>query len=1012
MYRKSGMRIRNGISVLLVLILAMSGWLPCLTGLSSARADVDTNASVAYNATVYITGVGEYLNVRNVPGTSDSYVIDQIFRGQRVCINSYMTVPGDPSGYDSWCEIIYNNRGQTFKGYVVTKNLVPDVTCSESFEKSIAGFPESYKPYLRLLHSKFPNWKFQPVQTTADWDTIMKVQTEWGTSAIPEWVPDTWKSHEPGAYDPKTGKYAHVDSGGWVNAAYDVVAYYMDPRNMLFDSQCFQFLDLGYDPDIQTKEAVDSIITGTFMKDWDVYREPTPTPAPIPQDTPEPTATPTPAPTATPTPEPIYTVPTEPVEPSDPSDPSDSSDPSDPADPSENGSKLGDRFRDSDGASIPSEGQLLPMPGDGLLPPPEDSEPVPSDTEAPDPSETAAPTETPVPTPTAEPTAAPTPVPTVPAQEATPTPTPDPEETTEPLPTSRPMIPTPTGTPTPDPLIPVSHLDALMEAAQISGISPVYLASKIIQEVGAEGSDSIYGTGHNGLFPGYYNYYNIGAYAADGYDAMGRGLWYASCSDGENEQYMRPWNAGYKAIVGGAIWQELNYYKVGQNSLFLMKFNVTPDDESKVGRHQYMTNIRALENESYKMYKGYKSINMLQEEFLFKIPVFEGMPAEAAQLPPTIGPAQYIRDIYKSVLGTKVAESSVRSWANKITDNNVEAFNLAYQLVYNPRVLFKKYNDEEYIAFVYKALLDKEASNATIKSYLKKFEKGMTRSEFVEELLNSSLFNLRLKKYGIVKKTFRRSEAQKHYDNDALFIDRLYSTALGRETDYGGFEFWVQKVRKEGTSYSALVEFFVLSDEAKQTYKKNSEYINMLYKAIYDREADEGGYEYWSAYMYFGMNREEVLEGFLGGQEFENLCKRYGGTKGSYHAKNASGVDKHLNVVGVSDFVKRMYTVVLDRDYELGGYKFWGNKICTHELGGADMAREFVFSEEYIEKNTTNKEFLTMLYKAILGRDPEDDGLKFWMKRMKSGYSRQIILEEFIESEEYANICASYGIEK
>ena len=292
MYRTSGMRVRNSVSVFLALIFLLSGWLPTLTGLSSVRADVDTDAAPEYNATVYVYGIGEYLNVRNVAGTKNSYVIDQVFRGTRVCINKYETVPGDPSGCEKWCEIIYTSRGKTVKGHVIADYLVTDVTCSESFEREIANFPESYKPYLRLLHNKFPNWKFEAVQTTADWDSTMKVETELGNSAIPGWVPDTWKSHEEGAYDPRTGKYHEVDSGGWVNAAYDVVAYYLDPRNMLFDSQVFQFLDLGYDPKIQTEEAVSSIIGNTFMNEWDVYREPTPTPGgpvtppPVPADIP------------------------------------------------------------------------------------------------------------------------------------------------------------------------------------------------------------------------------------------------------------------------------------------------------------------------------------------------------------------------------------------------------------------------------------------------------------------------------------------------------------------------------------------------------------------------------------------------------------------------------------------------------------------------------------------------------------------------------------------------------
>ena len=40
-----------------------------------------------------------------------------------------------------------------------------------SFEEMIKGFDESYKPYLRYLHTIHPNWKFTPMNTGLDFNT-------------------------------------------------------------------------------------------------------------------------------------------------------------------------------------------------------------------------------------------------------------------------------------------------------------------------------------------------------------------------------------------------------------------------------------------------------------------------------------------------------------------------------------------------------------------------------------------------------------------------------------------------------------------------------------------------------------------------------------------------------------------------------------------------------------------------------------------------------------------------
>ena len=77
------------------------------------------------------------------------------------------------------------------------------------FEKSIADFPESYKPYLRELHMKYPNWIFEAFDTDLDWDTV--IDNEYGIKNL---VSDSassenLKSKEPGHYNPETGKYIH-----------------------------------------------------------------------------------------------------------------------------------------------------------------------------------------------------------------------------------------------------------------------------------------------------------------------------------------------------------------------------------------------------------------------------------------------------------------------------------------------------------------------------------------------------------------------------------------------------------------------------------------------------------------------------------------------------------------------------------------------------------------------------------------------------------------------------------
>ncbi len=171
-----------------------------------------------------------------------------------------------------------------------------------------------------------------------------------------------------------------------------------------------------------------------------------------------------------------------------------------------------------------------------------------------------------------------------------------------------------------------SYKDTFIEAAALSGTSPFHLASRMRQEV-VTGKTTV-SSSVTGTVPGYesiYNFFNIGAADSVGGGAVEKGLAFAA----GGTTYMRPWNNQYRSICGGAMYIGSNYINRGQNTLYLERFNVTPQSTYS---HQYMTNVTAAYSESLKTYEAYKSW-MASQAIVFYIPVYNGMPAEACKMP-------------------------------------------------------------------------------------------------------------------------------------------------------------------------------------------------------------------------------------------------------------------------------------------------------------------------------------------------------------------------------------------
>lgn len=156
------------------------------------------------------------------------------------------------------------------------------------------------------------------------------------------------------------------------------------------------------------------------------------------------------------------------------------------------------------------------------------------------------------------------------------------------------------------------------EAGRAFGISPYHLASRCLQEQGTLGaSQSI--SGKVAGLEGYFNYFNIGAYATGNRTATINGLYYAA---GSEDNYFRPWNTRYRSIMGAAKYIADKYISVGQNTLYFQKFNVV-NTTNGIFSHQYMSNVVAASAESARLRKAYADLNTT---LVFRIPYYNNMP--------------------------------------------------------------------------------------------------------------------------------------------------------------------------------------------------------------------------------------------------------------------------------------------------------------------------------------------------------------------------------------------------
>lgn len=175
----------------------------------------------------------------------------------------------------------------------------------------------------------------------------------------------------------------------------------------------------------------------------------------------------------------------------------------------------------------------------------------------------------------------------------------------------------------------LTYAAAFMKIGEEINVSPYLLASRVRQEQGTEGTSALI-SGKVSGYEGYYNYYNIEAYGETRAEIIENGM---------KEAKKAGWNTRYKALYGGSKKIAQNYISQGQDTFYLQKFDVD-SSYNQCYWHQYMQNLQAAESESKNVKAAYTSMGVINNTYVFKIPVYTNMPSSKCAKPTQNTPAK------------------------------------------------------------------------------------------------------------------------------------------------------------------------------------------------------------------------------------------------------------------------------------------------------------------------------------------------------------------------------------
>lgn len=410
------------------------------------------------------------------------------------------------------------------------------------------------------------------------------------------------------------------------------------------------------------------------------------------------------------------------------------------------------------------------------------------------------------------------------------------------------------------------------------------------------------------------------------------------------------------------------------------------------------------------------------------------------------------------IIKESVNTSSTSIFFDGIVDSNTSKENLSVVAVDKSGKIIESKNVNIDHAGNVQAVIENLKEGTNYDLYLVKFEgEGENRNAFLSLLFNVSTLNFKSS-----VESEKATSVQIRISENKL-EDKYYPLYL--ILSLGGVEFKKVQIPRQTTSGDLILNITGLKEDLDYTYEivsyldgtnpsiidkgkfktlKNSLIIgennnsssSVLNFTISQDGMQKSNIEDTSVKVYLneniqnyaknGKNFKTNLEGvsvkFVDGKFLvDNLIpgKDYSSLKIYFEIQNGRKVVVSIpkfttleETTDLNEFIKDVYFNALNRNPDEVGFWYWVDKLSSKEISVDKFVKNLLNENEFIRIRPTTKSKIEGLYKVIVNRTSDKEGLEFWVSMyeslLKNGYSEEfavkIVADRMINEDEFKNL--------
>ena len=410
----------------------------------------------------------------------------------------------------------------------------------------------------------------------------------------------------------------------------------------------------------------------------------------------------------------------------------------------------------------------------------------------------------------------------------------------------------------------------------------------------------------------------------------------------------------------------------------------------------------------------------------------------------------FVTRCYRIILSREPDEGGLNTWVSELDSGRKAASEIIDRFVNSPEYQGKHYSSEESVEILYQAMMGRKSDPAGKQNWVSKLQAGKPFAVVINGFCVSKEFKEICNSYGIRPGSVTVPDDNPVTPDEKIkaFVRRCYQIILSREPDEGGLNTWFNELKSGRKAASEIIDRFVNSPEFTGKYYSYEDSVEILYRTMLGRGSDPAGKQNWVAKLRNGQPFAVVINGFCISPEFKGICASYGirpgfvavassepeplaevigeaAAAGEKEKKEPSGSSArqivlpseeendqlgaavrvvYYNEAKAADFIRRCYRSVLGREPGQAELDTWTAQLMNGQKTPDQIARGFLFSQEFKNRNVGSGDLVKILYRVYLNREADPEGLAAWTAKLDGGTDLKDLLDAFAKTGEFKTV--------